>query len=701
MKKFITFILLAVFPALAFSIPAKRGLWRTLTLKDGTTVTAQLKGDENAHYYQTATGDKYVAGADGFYELTTAETISQRAVARRTSAANRRNIRRAKRKNVGGAGKVYSGEKKGLIILVEFSDVSFSASNDKTLYTRIANEEGFTSSEGFVGSVADYFKAQSGGIFQLTFDVVGPVKLSKSYSYYGANDSEGYDKYVGAMAAEACKAVVDSVNFADYDWDGDDEVDQVFILYAGHGEASYDQDPNTVWPHEWDLESSDYGKSLTLDGVKINTYACSSELGATEAIDGIGTICHEFSHCLGFPDMYDTNYENFGMCTWDLMDYGSYNGDGFVPAGYTSYEKMVAGWLTPIELKEDTQVIGQKALSEGGDAYIIYNDNHQEEFYMLENRQKTSWDAELDGAGLLILHVDYDEDVWTNNEVNTTSSRQRCTIFHADNADGTSVRDVSRDTYPYNGNDSLTNTSKPKASVYNKNTDGSYLMNKAVYAITQNDDGTVSYNFRLDETSESTSVVTGDTIFYESFDQCSGTGGNDGKWSGQIASSTSDFKPDNEGWESAKSYGGNQCARFGSSKASGVVTSPTIKLGTEGVLSFRVGIWDSKKDGSSIDVYVNGNLNDVYTIERGKWTDITIQLESSATVVLKIIPTKRIFLDEVVVTKKEDTSGIKLLSNGSKMVSDRIYSLDGRYVGRDFSKLKSGIYIKNGKKIVK
>lgn len=55
--------------------------------------------------------------------------------------------------------------------------------------------------------------------------------------------------------------------------------------------------------------------------------------------------------------MYDTTTgTNFGMGAWDLMDYGSYNGDGYVPAGYSGYEKMVCGWTTPIELDQATTV---------------------------------------------------------------------------------------------------------------------------------------------------------------------------------------------------------------------------------------------------------------------------------------------------------------------------------------------------------
>ena len=138
--------------------------------------------------------------------------------------------------------------------------------------------------------MCDYFKAQSAGQFELDFDVIGPVTMSNTYSYYGGNDRSGNDKYPGKMGREACTAIKDSVNFSDYDWDGDGNVDQVFVLYAGQGEADSGIE-NTIWPHEWQLSSSDYGGSLTLDNVTIDTYACSNELTSNSTIEGIGTIC--------------------------------------------------------------------------------------------------------------------------------------------------------------------------------------------------------------------------------------------------------------------------------------------------------------------------------------------------------------------------------------------------------------------------
>ena len=145
----------------------------------------------------------------------------------------------------------FTGKKKGLIILVEFSDKSFMETNNKALYNRIANEKNFKHGD-FIGSVSDYFYAQSYGTFELSFDIAGPVKLSKKQSYYGQNDSDGNDMHPGEMVIEALKAIKDTTDFAQYDWDGDKEVDQVYIIYAGRGEA--DGGPgNVIWPHEYTL----------------------------------------------------------------------------------------------------------------------------------------------------------------------------------------------------------------------------------------------------------------------------------------------------------------------------------------------------------------------------------------------------------------------------------------------------------------
>ena len=501
-------LVMMLFVTAANAVPAKPGQKRQLTLANGTIVSALLVGDEHGHYWLADDGKAYQdVNNSNVFQLIDKQAINEKARERRMKVNQQRAKRLPGRHNE-GTNSGYIGDKKGLIILVNFSDKSFNASNNNARYQDIANKVNYSSGK-FVGSVHDYFYAQSEGKFNLTFDVVGPVTLSQKMSYYGGNDSQGNDKHPAQMVIEALNLVNDDVNFADYDWNGDGEVDQVFIIYAGYGEANGGAS-NTIWPHEWNLyEASYYGDGSgiqRMDGVKINTYACGSELSGSGQIDGIGTICHEFSHCLGYPDFYDTDYSGGqGMGEWDLMDSGCYNGDGFRPAGYTSYERWVGGWHTPIELVNTHKIEGMKALHNGGDSYIIYNNGNRNEYFLLENRQKTGWDTSLPGKGLLIIHVDYDANVWAYNQPNDDPSHQRMTWIAADNEyqyyiyNGTKYytsEGMSTDTYPYGSNNSFSKESTPAAKFYNKNTDGTYFLDSSLEDIKQNGDGTISFMFR-------------------------------------------------------------------------------------------------------------------------------------------------------------------------------------------------------------
>lgn len=402
-----------------------------------------------------------------------------------------------------GATTGYLGKKKGLVILAEFSDKKFKSTNDREKYYNILNTRGYTSDEGFDGSVADYFLAQSGGLFELDFDVVGPYTTKYGYAYYGKNDEDDLDQHPEEMVIEMCRAANADVNFADYDWDGDGEVDEVFVVYAGKGEAD-SSNKNTIWPHMWSLDEAQ--RWLTLDGVRINIYACANEIDSDGSINGIGTFCHEFSHCLGFADLYDISYSGaYGMGDFDLMAGGCYGGNGFCPVGYSGYEKMWCGWQQPIVLStEDVTVDSLKPMAQQGDFYIIYNDAHPDEYYIIENRQKKSWDKYIPERGLMITHVDYDEEVWYNNIPNTIVSKeeaeengytcdndhQRLTFFHANNSESRPRL------YPYKKNDSLTTTSSPVAKLYHNNSLGTKKMQGAVLNIHQNAGGTMGFTYR-------------------------------------------------------------------------------------------------------------------------------------------------------------------------------------------------------------
>ena len=139
------------------------------------------------------------------------------------------------------------------------------------------------------------------------------------------------------MVIEACRQLNPEIDFSQYDLDNDQYIDNVFIFYAGQGEASGGSS-DCVWPHSWEVEIAEMGSQHIFDNVHLNRYACSNEwelsaLGYGYRPVGIGTFIHEFSHVMGLPDLDSTQYveDTFTPGAWSVMDYGPYNNYGCTP----------------------------------------------------------------------------------------------------------------------------------------------------------------------------------------------------------------------------------------------------------------------------------------------------------------------------------------------------------------------------------
>lgn len=516
-KLYLMLSMLFAFGAAANAVPAKK-LQKVITLTNGTQVSVELRGDEYLSWWEGTDGTAYRATADeNVFEAFDLEAQKPAAAARRARTEQGRVARLARVKNslkgaddkmrgLGGDHITYKGVKKGLVVLVDFKNKKFADGHDLEYYKNVINGKDFTDEEeGYVGSVRDYFLAQSNGQFELDFDVVGPVTMSKNYGYYGNDGAYQKDEKVYEMIKEASDGIQDKVNLKDYDWDGDGEADQVFFLYAGLGQASGGS-AGTIWPHESELRYWPCGV-LSYSTGKINTYACANELqpetqGSSRYISaGIGTICHEFSHCLGFADMYDTTGGGgYGMSVFDVMDQGSYNGNGFVPCNYTAFERIYAGWVEAIELESPATVKDMKSVSDYGRPFIMYNYKNTNEYFLLENRQNTGWDKGLYGSnGLLIVHVNYVPSRWANNTVNSSGEKiQCCTVVNADGSrETTNQYSLQGDLYPYEVkgvtmNDEFTDESEPAAKLYTKNSDNSYALGIPITQIKRSK-GSVSF----------------------------------------------------------------------------------------------------------------------------------------------------------------------------------------------------------------
>ncbi len=502
--------------AITFAMPAKPGL-TTYTQADGTEISVYHHGDEFGHYFTSSDGYLLDYGADGYFRYVTnnnsintvsdvvAHNISERtdkeialtgSLDKHQLLSNVNREIRTKSNNRPlhtGTDELTqdfptSGIVKSIAILVEFSDNSFTLENPRQQFDDQVNKINYND-HGADGSVRDYFYASSNGMFEPRFDVYGPVKLPKPMSYYGA-DVTRIDDNAHMMLVDACTLLDDEVDFSQYDTNGEGMVDNVYIFYAGYGEADGGS-ANTVWPHSYDLVQEDI--TVYCDGVRLNHYACSSELanGQGVTMSGIGPFCHEFSHVLGLPDLYNTVASNeFTVTYWSVMCLGSYNNNCWTPPLHTAYERYALGWVEPKVLNQPTNVV-MNAIGRGTgyrDVYLIKT-NLSNEYYLLENRQQTGWQRFDPGHGMLVWHIDYDKTYWDSNTVNNKPAHLHVDVVEADNiADWYTFKG---DPFPGENNVmSFTDDTKPSMRTW-----AGVALNSPITEIKESAEGEISFVF--------------------------------------------------------------------------------------------------------------------------------------------------------------------------------------------------------------
>ena len=407
-------------------------------------------------------------------------------------------------------------EYRQLVILFSFKDKDFTMEKTRETYDSIFNVSGYNQWKG-PGCIADYFRTQSNGLCNIKFDVYGPYRIDTAAQPYSkpSADTHNYGRQQMITATQLFLAEHPDIDFSQYDWNGDKTIDQVIYVHAGRcgnlGEDSYGH----IWPN-----TSDFSSITTKDGIRINHYSVSSELLFNTISSGIGTICHEYTHCFGLPDIYPTS-SNGGYSVvdeWDLMDGGNFTNYGWCPPNFTALEKILLGWQAPIELTAPVTVTGLKPSSDGGDIYRIKHTEN--EWYLLENRQQEMWDAGLPGKGLVIYHVNYSQSAWTGNIVNTDRKKRRFHLMNADNMDYDAWDDfaikndlwyansdhmnsyyLSTSPYPWSSeetelvNNALTDTSTPASTMYTANDAGSTMLSKPITNIQMSDEGLISFDF--------------------------------------------------------------------------------------------------------------------------------------------------------------------------------------------------------------
>lgn len=420
----------AATPAQMSAVPAYPGT-RTVEQADGSSIELRLIGDEQGHVtVDASTGQPVAQDADGIWRPT--GQSREQALAQRRSKAARRHGAAAAPAKVPSFPR--TGEVRSLIVLVEFTDVKFVTADVAREFDEMLNLPGFDRRE-HIGCAADYFRAQSMGQFSPTFDVYGPVSADRASTYYGENDANGDDYRAYELVLEVCRKLDGEIDFADYDLDGDGQVDNVYLFFAGYGENFAGNKASWIWPHANHIDLLGVPESeRSFDGKVVNSYGCCAELYGSTGSDtaAIGTFCHEFGHILGLPDTYDVNYDVDGTGNhpdrWDIMASGSYLPEtrncGAVPAGYTAVERWLLGWAEPVEISRPQTVTLPPLHSSAVSARI--STENPDEFFILENRQKAagSYDRFIPSHGLLVWHVDRRADA----NISVTIADERLTL---------------------------------------------------------------------------------------------------------------------------------------------------------------------------------------------------------------------------------------------------------------------------------
>ncbi len=484
MRHFFTIVLLMVCSVVqaARMVPGET----VVKQSDGTLLTVMAYGDETLNYFATADGvllvregtDYYVANVEADGTLTATPMLAhcreQRGVEEtKLAEAQKRDLfvemlpmrarqilqhnelqttqqtplREPLKENTTFF--PHNGEPKALVVLVEFSDSLFRLGNAKATFDKCLNaEELFDSSIDTdmyknYGSVKRYFKDVSHGAFAPQFDVYGPVNVGRPLAYYGKGASSA--EKTTDLLIDACMALDEEVDFGNYDANGDGYIDVVYVVYAGYSSAYGGNSSDCLHP-----KSGTVTATTSFDGKKIRRYGISNELHSTPSwqaaqedyrITGIGVFCHEFSHCLGLPDLYPTpgttpsTTIDHGLDYWSLMDAGEYTYNGYRPTEYTAWERECMGWTVIDTLKSGADIT-LETLARGGKAYRIMNDaaEAENEYYIVENIQNEGWNKYVLGHGMTVMHVDYKEEQFTVGgcKVNSTMGHPRMTLIAAD-----------------------------------------------------------------------------------------------------------------------------------------------------------------------------------------------------------------------------------------------------------------------------
>ncbi len=418
------------------------------------------------------------------------------------------------------------------LILVNFNDTTttYTANDFDALLFGSGNK-----------SMKDYFEEVSYGAFSVSAGpagVLGWYTASNGHDYYGQNNASGGDQKPGTLVYEAVAAADTSVDFSAYDQDGDCFVDVVNIVHQGSGEEAGGA-ATDIWSHRWSLSSAqfygsnDFGIYTTNDScsaggnIKINDYVIQPEIlwGNQHTV---GVFVHEYGHALGLPDLYDTDYSSNGLGKWAVMSGGSWNGtsrSGDTPSHFSAWSKKTLGWVNPTVV--GSALTGEQ-ISQSATADDVYQFLNGSEYFLVENRQRTGFDAGLPGDGLAVWHIDSSKSGNSQEcypPSDCSSSHYKVALVQADGLwelEKKISSGNSGDLYPGSSNNlSFTSASTPSSNLYDGVPSKISITNISASGATMYADFEISANNVLSITKTGNGKVTSSPVGIDCGNDCS------------------------------------------------------------------------------------------------------------------------------------------------------------------------------------
>jgi len=293
-----------------------------------------------------------------------------------------------------------SGDFRALAILIRFADKDSSVNSRRFDTLLFVNRQ---------STVRNYYAAVSYGQMDLlTVNLpssIGWRMAPQTYAYY-CNAQNGTGSYP-SNSQRLCEDIIDQidpiVDFSQYDNNGDGSVDAIILIHTGPG-AEFTQNDSDIWSHSWSITPR------SRDGVYISDYCIQPEYWNTPGDMTCGVFCHELGHVLGLPDLYDTDYSSRGVGKWSLMASGSWNGPtnlGNYPAEPDAWCRIQLGFSSAVNVGSNTNGVNIMSVEGGGNIYRLWSGGALgSEYFLVENRQRTGYDAYLPSDGLLVWHID-------------------------------------------------------------------------------------------------------------------------------------------------------------------------------------------------------------------------------------------------------------------------------------------------------